>query len=128
MLSLFDFHLIESLQYIDENCITLLKTSTARQVFQVKDNHKPKLMPDRYYCAIDTDYCSCDAFRTGYSLRSALCLNFFSLLGLINDSLVFCEHLIATKIGIAINKYKVEVKSEEELDRIWSKHLINYRQ
>lgn len=64
--SLFGCHFLESLQFIDEKSVTLFETSFDQQVFEVKDQcNTSKALPDRYYCSVAVDYCSCDQFRTG---------------------------------------------------------------
>ncbi|CAG2160856.1 unnamed protein product [Oppiella nova] len=81
-----------------------------RVIFEVESNDKKsKTTPNRYFCLIDANYCSCDAFRKG----------------VMNDTILWCKHLLASKLSNAMKSYKTVVTSHEKMDNVWTNHILN---
>ncbi|XP_054160759.1 zinc finger SWIM domain-containing protein 7 homolog isoform X2 [Oppia nitens] len=109
LVALFDTEMIEALELLDsDNVSKIVSNNNCRHIYQVESGEKSKTRPGRYFCLIDANYCSCDHFRKSLS----------------DDSVLFCKHLIACKLSIAINSFKTITKTNEEMNDLWTKHIL----
>ena len=128
--SLFGQSLFEALDLVDNGKVTLLSSSSGRQIIQVDhraSNHELPLL-----CMVDANFCTCHNYKFHGKLNCLFFkqLNLFVVYYLFNEGIgkeefILCKHLIASKIAVALNGCKREVISNDEMKNIIKRNFYD---